>query len=130
MPRLRTLRHRIGFRPHVLDTVLEGVPCTIHIADPTAAAWYSGGQSRVSPEMRFVHDSLLRPGARVFEIGGHHGCTAMVLARLIPGARRRHADRGHGGRSRSATVAPLPRPAPADGDETRRGLSVIRRAQP
>lgn len=83
MPRLRTLRHRIGFRPHVMETVIEGVPCTIFIADPTAAAWYSGGHSRVSPEMRFVRDSVLRPGARVFEIGGHHGCTAVVLARTV-----------------------------------------------
>lgn len=88
MPRLRTLRHRIGFRPHVLDTVIEGVPCRIFIADPTAAAWYAGGSGGVSPEMRFVRDTVLREGARVFEIGGHHGCTAVILARTV-GARGR-----------------------------------------
>lgn len=83
MPRLRTLRHRIGFRPHVLDTVIEGVACKIFIADPTAAAWYSGGHGGVSPEMRFVRDSVLHAGAKVFEIGGHHGCTAVILARSV-----------------------------------------------
>lgn len=83
MPRLRALRHRVGFTPHVLDTVVEGVPCRLFIADPTAAAWYRHGGSAVSQEMLFVRDMILRAGARVFEIGGHHGCTAVILARAV-----------------------------------------------
>jgi FkbM family methyltransferase len=33
--------------------------------------------------MRFIKDHLIRPGDIVFECGGHHGCTAIVLSKWV-----------------------------------------------
>lgn len=83
MPRARGLWAQIGFKPRVIDKVIEGVPCKFFISSPVAQAWYGDQRSADSIEMRFVRDRMLMPGAKVVECGAHHAYGTIVLSKWV-----------------------------------------------
>jgi FkbM family methyltransferase len=54
------------------------------IADPTAEGWYDFEWGKnMLPELAYLKQGRLRPGARVFDIGAHQGVVAHILTRLV-----------------------------------------------
>jgi hypothetical protein len=82
VPRLRILKASIGFRSHLIEKVVEGVPFKFYIASPLAEVWY-GKESDSSIEMRFVRGLMLSLGSKVIECGAHYGCTKILLANWV-----------------------------------------------
>jgi FkbM family methyltransferase len=73
-----------GFTPYVKRKVVEGVEFDFLIGDKDGRSWYDLECTDPDwPEMRFMRDRLVRPGDVVFECGGHHGCTAVVLSQWV-----------------------------------------------
>ena len=74
--RVRTVRHQYG-----------PVRLSLHIGDPTGAAWYDMEWADV-PELKFLPRYQTRPGATVFDLGAHQGVYALMLADAVsPGGR-------------------------------------------
>jgi FkbM family methyltransferase len=72
----RRVRHQYG-----------PVQLTLHIGDPTGAAWYDEEWPDV-PELKFLPGHQTRPGATVFDLGAHQGVYALMLAHAVrPGGR-------------------------------------------
>jgi len=86
--RLRVLhihykRNSYGTR-HVRHT-FGGLPLLVELKDPDSAGWYDRDWEPL-PEIEFLKDHRLVPGARVFDVGAHQGVVAMMLAsRTAPG---------------------------------------------
>jgi FkbM family methyltransferase len=54
------------------------------IADTTAEGWYDFEWGKnLLPELTYLRQGRLRPGARVFDIGAHQGVVAHILTRLV-----------------------------------------------
>jgi FkbM family methyltransferase len=71
-----------GFTPYIKKKNVEGVEFDFYIGDVDGQSWYDIHCTDPDwPEMRFMRDSLVVPGDVIFECGGHHGCTALVLSR-------------------------------------------------
>ena len=74
----------MSFTPYVKRKNVEGVEFDFVIGDAEGRSWYDVDCTDPDwPEMRFMRDRLVRPGDVVFECGGHHGCTAILLARWV-----------------------------------------------
>ena len=72
------------FKPYIKKKNVEGVEFDFFIGDPAGMSWYDVDCTDPDwPEMRFMRDRLVREGDVVFECGGHHGCTAVVLSRWV-----------------------------------------------
>jgi FkbM family methyltransferase len=54
----------------------------IYLTDPIAESWYDHDWDEPR-EMRWLRRGKLRRGARVFNLGAHHGVVAMLLAREV-----------------------------------------------
>lgn len=67
----KTVTHQYG------DITLK-----VRIADPIAADWYDKQWSEL-PEITFLKQSRLRPGARVFDIGAHQAVFAIWMAKIV-----------------------------------------------
>lgn len=52
------------------------------LVDPLSEGWYDVDWAEL-PEIAALRNSLLRPGARVFDLGAHQGVVAMMLAREV-----------------------------------------------
>jgi FkbM family methyltransferase len=73
-----------GFTPYIRKKNVEGVEFDFLIGDAEARSWYDVDCTDPDwPEMRFMRDQLVRAGDVVFECGGHHGCTALLLSRWV-----------------------------------------------
>ena len=73
-----------GFTPYIKKKNVEGVEFDFLIGDPAGMSWYDVDCTDPDwPEMRFMRDRMVREGDVVFECGGHHGCTAVVLSRWV-----------------------------------------------
>lgn len=84
--RLRSIRDSLGtalFRPKTVTRHFGNIPLTLKIADPMANLWYGQGCDRELPELAFLRQRRLRPGARVFDIGAHQGVLALQLASIV-----------------------------------------------
>jgi FkbM family methyltransferase len=72
----KTVKHQYG--PH---------PLSVRITDPIAAAWYDQDWAEL-PEIAFLKNTRLKPGASIFDLGAHQGIVAMMLAREVaPGGK-------------------------------------------
>lgn len=74
------------FRPYIVKKATGGVSFRFLIGDLQGKRWYDSGEghdSSESSELKFLSDHLIRPGDIVFECGGHHGWTAIVLSRYV-----------------------------------------------
>lgn len=77
------LRARL-FKPYIKKKHIEGVSFDFFIGDLTARDWYDlQAGDPTWAEMRFVRDVLIANGDVVFECGGHHGCTAILLSHWV-----------------------------------------------
>jgi FkbM family methyltransferase len=68
----RTVVHSYG--PHTLS---------VHLADPMAEGWYDHDWDDLSTLAFLRERGVLRPGARVFDLGAHQGVVALMLAREV-----------------------------------------------
>jgi FkbM family methyltransferase len=53
------------------------------ISDPTAKSWYDRDAIEIPPEMSFLAQHRLRPGATVFDCGAFQCLIAMILAKFV-----------------------------------------------
>jgi FkbM family methyltransferase len=70
------------FEAYEAEHVYGASPLRVHIADPMARAWYDRDWPEPSAFALFRGRSL-RPGARVFNLGAHHGVVALMLEREV-----------------------------------------------
>lgn len=59
-----------------------GFDLTVYLADPLAQGWYDCDWPDL-PEIFFLRQYRLKPGAKVFDIGAHQGIVAMVQAKIV-----------------------------------------------
>jgi FkbM family methyltransferase len=71
------------FRPYQVRRTWAGHQFDLWISDPTSESWYGGDVNEVPPEISFLADHRLRPGATVFDCGAHQAVIAMVLAKFV-----------------------------------------------
>jgi FkbM family methyltransferase len=67
----KTVKHQYGL-----------FPLSVRITDPIASAWYDQDYSEL-PEVAFLKNTRLKPGASIFDLGAHQGVVAMMLAREV-----------------------------------------------
>jgi FkbM family methyltransferase len=71
------------FKPYVIrNKEMEGVKFDFLIGDRTGRNWYDRVciNNPIWREMRFMRDQLIEIGDIIFECGGHHGCSAILLS--------------------------------------------------
>jgi FkbM family methyltransferase len=68
----RTVTHTYG--PHQLR---------VHLADPMAEGWYDHDWDDLSTLAFLRARGVLRPGAKVFDLGAHQGVVALMMARDV-----------------------------------------------
>jgi FkbM family methyltransferase len=72
------------FKPYLKAKNVEGVVFDLWICDAYGREWYDiHSTDPVWIEMRFIKDHLVEKGDVIFECGGHHGCTAIVLSKWV-----------------------------------------------
>lgn len=73
------------FRPYVINKDMEGVKFEFLIGDRTGRNWYDRAciNNPIWREMGFIRDRMIAPGDVVFECGGHHGCSAILLSKWV-----------------------------------------------
>jgi FkbM family methyltransferase len=70
------------YTPRIAEHRYGDSPLRVHLGDPLGEAWYDHDWAQL-PEILELRGRTLRPGARVFDIGAHHGVVAMMLAREV-----------------------------------------------
>ena len=69
------------FKPYMKKKNIEGVKFDFWICDSDGRDWYDTYCTDPDwMEMRFIKEKMLVKGDVVFECGGHHGCTAILLS--------------------------------------------------
>ena len=71
------------FRPYQVRRTWAGYQFDLWISDPTAKSWYDRDSPEIPPEMSFLAQHRLRPGATVFDCGAHQCLIAMILAKFV-----------------------------------------------
>lgn len=79
------LQHKIdSFPKRVVEHTYLGYPLKISLQDYVAEEWYDKlYTTEQMPEIEYLRNGQLKPGARVFDLGAHQGVIAMILARLV-----------------------------------------------
>ena len=80
--RMLEVRRRRSFRDRVVTHNYGSGPLTIWLANAMAQAWYDSDWAEL-PEIAILRRGRLRNGARVFDLGAHHGVVALMLAREV-----------------------------------------------
>lgn len=73
------------FTPYVIKKDMEGVVFDFLIGDRTGRDWYDR-ECINNPrwlEMRFIKEHLVEEGDVILEVGGHHGCSAILLSHWV-----------------------------------------------
>lgn len=74
----------VTFRPYVKRKNIEGVEFDFYVGNIEGREWYDICATDPKwDEMRHIKDLLIEEGDVVFELGSHHGCTAIVLANWV-----------------------------------------------
>ncbi len=78
------IRNRRFIKPYLKKKNIEGVVFDFWISDADGHDWYDlHCTDPVWIEMRFIKDHIVEKGDVIFECGGHHGCTAIVLSNWV-----------------------------------------------
>jgi FkbM family methyltransferase len=88
--RLRFFRDQLAIRnfdPKIVEHVYGGIPLRLKIADRMGALWYDHNVDEL-PEIGFLKQRKLKPGALVFDLGAHQAVIALLLARIVGEAGR------------------------------------------
>jgi len=83
--RLRQIRAcyiKRTFRARQVVHTYGGVPLNIYLADPMSEAWYDYDWPEL-PEIAFLRQHKLKPGAKVFNLGAHQCVVALMLAKEV-----------------------------------------------
>jgi FkbM family methyltransferase len=82
-PVRRALRHASnwGFKPYLTTMRVGEFQFNFWVADRVGEDWY-GSSSSLSPEMEFTR-AMIHESDVVFEVGGHHGFTTLLLAQMV-----------------------------------------------
>lgn len=68
-------------RPYIKRKCVEGVSFDFFIGDEDGMVWYDTTcTDPFWPEMRIVRDHLISQGDVIFDVGAHHGCTAILFS--------------------------------------------------
>src|SRR5262245_57716979 len=103
---LRSWRIRRHLRVYPARTVVHtygGHKLKIHLTDGLAAGWYDNDWPLL-PELNFLRERRLRPGAIVFDLGAHHGIVALMLAREVTASGRVVAVEANSHNAASAVI--------------------------
>lgn len=73
---------RWRFGPREVTHSYDGNRFTIWLPDANAADWYDCDWEDLA-ELSILKQHRLKPGARVFDLGAHHGVLGMMLARCV-----------------------------------------------
>jgi len=75
------------YEPKVVTRSRGGYEYKAYISDGMAEGWYGWGEIGVDypiqPEIRFLQDYALQPGARVFDLGAHQCVIAVLMAKIV-----------------------------------------------
>ncbi len=79
------------FAPYIVDRVLYETSFKFYVANNDGKSWYADSSAEsidktgkwLWPEMEFVKNTICKEGDVVLECGGHHGLTAVVIAKWI-----------------------------------------------
>lgn len=71
------------FRPYKVRRSWGGYQFDLWISDPTSQSWYDQDTPEIPPEVSFLAQHRLRPGATVFDCGAHQCVVAMMLANFV-----------------------------------------------
>jgi FkbM family methyltransferase len=83
--RLRFLRDQIAirtYRPRIVDHVYGGIRLRVKVGDKMSGLWYDRDFDEL-PEVTFLKQKRLKPGALVFDLGAHQAVIALLLARIV-----------------------------------------------
>jgi FkbM family methyltransferase len=83
--KLRFVRDQIAirtYRPKIADHIYGGIRLRVKIEDKMSARWYDRDFEEL-PEITFLKQQRLKPGALVFDLGAHQGVIALLLARIV-----------------------------------------------
>lgn len=72
----------IFFKPYIINKRIEGESFKFLIGDLLGKLWYHK-ETEAWKEMAFIRDRMIEPDDIVFECGGHHGCSAILLSRWV-----------------------------------------------
>ncbi len=73
-----------SFPKRVVEHTYVGHSLKISLQDYVAEEWYDKlYETERMPEIEYLQNGQLKPGARVFDLGAHQGVIAMILARLV-----------------------------------------------
>ena len=84
--RIRVAQYRWAlrrFQPYQVRRSRSGYQFDLWITDPTAKSWYERNLPEIPPEMSFLAQHRLRPGATVFDCGAFQCLIAMILAKFV-----------------------------------------------
>lgn len=70
------------FPRRIVEHTYGGHRLKVALVDPLSAGWYDCDWP-ILPDVQHLRRSRLRPGARVFNLGAHHGVVALMLAREV-----------------------------------------------
>jgi FkbM family methyltransferase len=70
------------FVPSIFERDVAGEKHRFYLGNATGKSWY-GSSNDASPELSFVKDHMLKPGAIVIECGAHHGAQTILLSRWV-----------------------------------------------
>ena len=71
------------FQPYQVRRTRAGYQFDLWISDPTVKSWYERNLFEIPPEMSFLAQHRLRPGATVFDCGAFQCLIAMILAKFV-----------------------------------------------
>lgn len=76
-----------NFKQYQVMRNIAGHKLSIMIADPLGQGWYDKDWPKL-PEVEFLKQHTLKPGARIFDLGAHQGIVAQVLGKEVsPGGK-------------------------------------------
>lgn len=89
---IKKVYHALTFKPYIVKKNMDGVAFDFLIGDAVGEEWYKPSNKPVKKEpdsqsevleMAFIKQNIVRRGDVVFECGGHHGMTAILLSNWV-----------------------------------------------
>jgi len=72
-----------GYPPREVTHTYGGHTLRVRLTDPLAEGWYDHDWGKLEAVAFLRERSVLRPGARIFDLGAHQGIVALMLAREV-----------------------------------------------
>jgi FkbM family methyltransferase len=82
LSRIASLLRRRRFAAREVVRTYDGFSLRVWLADAMGATWYDCDWAEM-PELAILKKHRLRNGSLIFDLGGHHGVVAMILAKNV-----------------------------------------------